>query len=782
MSRYDRKTSHFKWNTPYGWGGLILVMALGSAVVAPTLSWIFASEPPGRPGQPILLPAPSAKSSTPAPIVLPAGPAIPTPAIPGSPIVLPEAPPPLTVAAAPDFPSPDLPPLPTAPAVNIPNTVIAPPPPIVLVQGTTSSAPTVPATILPATNVPAPVKVEAPPLPLIEAVPAPRPEPVRVKTERPARVEPTASKRDMGSDAPPFTDLVQVGPVPKGVVPPIVPDPIKPEAGPAPRPLVGPGRLPLLADDPAGFGHTPTPSKRELEEYGKFIDSFIDPRNTLDLVLGRTRLMLLKQVPTKTQIADEEIASLNVINPKQVTLIGKKVGTTVLNLWFDDPADPKKEKILSFLVRVIPDPERRARLERVYKALEEEINETFPDSVIHVKLVGDKLVVSGQAHDIVEATQILRIVRANAPPEDIASIPVQNINLAVTPPDDGALPALRDFLTAGGPNVINLIRVPGQQQVMLRVTVAEVNRSAARSIGMNFALFNNNGTQVVANQTGNLGTAGGILGQGLGALTNNIPVSLDNGQITLAINALRTLNYARSLAEPNLVALNGQTATFQAGGQFPVPVIAAGGGFGGGGGGGNLQGVSFVPFGVLLNFTPFVTDKDRIRLNVGATVSTRDLATGANVGGSNVPGLNTRNFQSTVELREGQTLAIAGLIQNNLGAESTRIPFLGDVPILSRLLGFDKITAGEQELVILVTPELVSPLDPKEAPLLPGADIFEPGDLEFYVLGRLESRRSYDYRSPVRNDIHRMGAYRRCEQTHIFGPSGHSEYNLFQVP
>src|SRR5262249_23496343 len=152
-----------------------------------------------------------------------------------------------------------------------------------------------------------------------------------------------------------------------------------------------------------------------------------------------------------------------------------------------------------------------------------------------------------------------------------------------------------------------------------------------------------------------------------------------------------------------------------------------------------------------------VTDRDRIRLNVSATVSTRELSAAANVGGTNVPGLNTRTFTTTVELREGQTLGVAGLIQTNLGATASRVPLFGDLPIIGRAASFQQVTAGEQELVVLITPELVHPLDHHELPpMLPGADIYEPGDVEFYLLGRLESRRTYDYRSTVRTDIHRM--------------------------
>jgi pilus assembly protein CpaC len=138
-----------------------------------------------------------------------------------------------------------------------------------------------------------------------------------------------------------------------------------------------------------------------------------------------------------------------------------------------------------------------------------------------------------------------------------------------------------------------------------------------------------------------------------------------------------------------------------------------------------------------------------------------------------VPSLITRNFQTTVELREGQTLAVAGLIQNRLGANSNRVPFFGDLPLVGRLAAFDRIGTEEQELVILTTPELVHPMEPKCIPPLPGSDLFEPGDLEFYLCGRLESRRSYDYRSPVMPDMGRMVRYRHCEQLYIAGPHGH---------
>jgi pilus assembly protein CpaC len=506
------------------------------------------------------------------------------------------------------------------------------------------------------------------------------------------------------------------------------------------------------------------------------VERTVDPDNTLDLIQGRPRLLVLKQVPTRIQIADETIATYTLISNTEVSVVGNEVGTTILNMWFGEPGD-LQTTILSYLVRVIPDPEAKERLDRVYDALSDEINRAFPDSVVKLDLVGDKLVVSGEAKDTVEAAQILRIVSANAPggpgavEQTSAEIPIGSVDLNVVsiPDEFGNLPEqrLEDFLLRDiNRNVINLLRIPGEQQVMLRVTVAEVNRTAARSIGIDFSVFNDSGNLVASNLTGGLLTDGSVEGT-----EANLPVFIDNGQVILAIEALRDLNFARSLAEPNLTTMNGQPAQFRAGGEFPVPAAVTT--FGAVG-----QGVQFIPFGVQLRFVPFITDRDRIRLQLGAVVSTRDPSLGTNIGGAaiaggtSVSGLNSRNFSTTVELREGQTLAVAGLIQNNFGSTGRRVPFFGDLPFVGNFLGKNQTSGAEQELVILVTPELVAPLEACDTPLLPGSDVFEPSDCEFYLFGRLESRRSEDFRSSARTDYHRMKSYEDCEDIYIIGRQG----------
>jgi pilus assembly protein CpaC len=185
--------------------------------------------------------------------------------------------------------------------------------------------------------------------------------------------------------------------------------------------------------------------------------------------------------------------------------------------------------------------------------------------------------------------------------------------------------------------------------------------------------------------------------------------------------------------------------------------------------------VAFVPFGVQLSFTPFITDIDRIRLVINANVSSRDLSSGTNIGGSVVSGLTTRNFSTTVELRQGETLAVAGLIQNNIGADSTRVPFLGELPLVGPLTGLTRAEAGEQELVIFVTPDLVHPMHPKQVPPLPGMELVEPTDFEFYVLGRIESHNPVDFRTPVRSDLSRIKQFYELEQMYIAGPKGYTD-------
>ena len=580
-------------------------------------------------------------------------------------------------------------------------------------------------------------------------------------------------------------------------------------------------RLPTLGL-PLGVG-TPEPTPEIKKEYGQFVEREINPENTIQVVVGRAKVIVLRERPRRIYAPDETVAGFQVVTDQEFAVVGKKPGRTVLNLWFPDPRDPndpQKDRTLSYLVVVLPDIERaeldmlaeRKRLEgevrafeTALKVLEREIKEAFPDSAVQLSLVGEQVVVRGEAKDVVDAAQILRIVAEHSPTARRSKVAPTNVNATFVPSlipgrnvsavfspapgeEYGPGNAIRDLVqgTAGGginvplipgwgdeqaaveairailqgsPNMVNLLHVPGEQQVMLMVSVAEVNRDAARSVGINFSI--SKGAAMVGQFTG------GLISSFAGnpAALANLPVSIDNGQVLLAIEALRTLDLARSLAEPNLTTMNGRPATFHAGGSFPVPssVVLPGGA---------AQSVTYMPFGVDLRFTPYITDRNRVRLEISAEVSTRSTDTTQVSGGSVPSNLDTRRFNTTVELREGQTLAVAGLIQNNFGTTSQRVPFWGDLPILGRAGGLDKVTSAEQELVILVTPVLVHPLDMCNAPALPGNDIFEPGDVEFYLLGHLEGRRTEDYRASVRTDFCRQKRYCDCNDLYIIGPHG----------
>lgn len=533
---------------------------------------------------------------------------------------------------------------------------------------------------------------------------------------------------------------------------------------------------PVMSNVNMNLPERPQPTQLTKVKVDKYIERLLDPESTLDVISAQTRVLVLKRAPFRVQVGDEKVVSCTLSSSQELLLHGNEIGATVLNLWFGDKDDPSGQETLTYLVRVFPDPQAKERLEEAYKALENELNDYFQDTSIRLKVLGDKLVVSGRVRDYVQGQQVLRILRANMGGEERAA------KIDLLPAGGGGKggaggagggAGLEAFQAAGGPNIINLLEVAGEQQVMLRVIVAEVNRAAARSIGLNFSIRNQQGVTVFSNRASPLLGSGGAGLKGVGGLgfrsgaVANLYGTFDAGRVPFAMHALRTMQYAKSLAEPTLVTMNGTPANFLAGGQFPVPVISGLGAMGG------LQGVSYVPYGVQLNFTPFITDRDRIRLQVNASVSARDMDAGANIGGANVAGLNSRNVNTTVELRQGETLAVAGLIESNNGGMTNRVPLLGDLPFFGPLTGVTQHQASEKELVIFITPELARPIDPEQVVRLPGCEILDPNDLEFYVLGRIEGH-CHDYRSPIRTDSGRIRMYQEVEQANVFGPSGYT--------
>lgn len=536
---------------------------------------------------------------------------------------------------------------------------------------------------------------------------------------------------------------------------------------PLPELIETPSRLPFQHRLPEEL--LPQPMTAEAaRQRDRFVPQIIDPQQDLNLLVGHPRILLFAEWATRPEmrlyLPDENIARWDIISDTEIAIVGLQPGTTVLTIWFNDPTTDTGKRVMSFRLRVFEDPQFRETL----SDLERQLAELFPASYIRLSIVHDRLIVRGQAKDAIEAGQILTILAQTRRGErgrlgaSRVQETVTNLYIDQDRFEQEDLAATRrsvlDATAIAQAGIINLLEIPGEQQVTLRVTVAEVDREAVRSIG----------ADVEIGGSGNVSFVSLLLPEDFGTLTGG-NLSVTKPDFRLALNALREQNFARVLAEPNMVALNGQTATFFAGDRIPVPQATAG--FGAVG-----QGVGFEQVGVQLSFTPFITDRDRIRLQIAGAVSTLDASNQVNIGGSNVAAQDARAFRTTVELRDGETLAMAGLMTTTLKGNVTRVPFLGDLPIVGTLFSNRANTATEQELVVIITPELTHPLGRGCTLPLPGSDVFEPTDKEFFLGNRMESRRAQDFRSPVRTDCHRIRQFEKYGyDQYIIGPSGYSQ-------
>lgn len=261
--------------------------------------------------------------------------------------------------------------------------------------------------------------------------------------------------------------------------------------------------------------------------------------------------------------------------------------------------------------------------------------------------------------------------------------------------------------------VSNLMVVGGTQQVMLKVRFAEMNRSVTKALGSNVAVAGENVT---------LSAGGGVT-----TPTGQLGLNFDLGSLafSVAIEALESKGMVRTLAEPNLTTLSGQEATFLAGGEFPVPGESNSGGLT----------VSYRPFGVQLNFTPVVVDQDIINLTINAAVSQLDEANGfTQFDGTVIPAFRQRSTTTTVEMRDGQSFAIAGLLQDDFSNSAAQIPWIGDLPVIGSLFRSANFQRDQTELVIIVTPHLVTPVS-GEALALPTDRVRLPTERDLFLRG-----------------------------------------------
>ena len=404
---------------------------------------------------------------------------------------------------------------------------------------------------------------------------------------------------------------------------------------------------------------------------------------------------------TRADVINRAIADVQVVSPRRMLVTGNSFGTTTVVLTGGD-----KQYVFEVTVE----------LDLV--AFQDSIKRIDPQSDARATSVRGNVLLVGSVSSADRARRIVELAELFVP---------------------------RNAEGAPTTRIQNHLEVAGEQQVMLRCVVAEVSRAATRELGINGFLAGENFKDAfVVNQLGginpiNIGAAASSL------VTENLPFFTDENGIVLTRTPTLSLGFPRVqtqlflkamadnqllsvLAEPNLVAISGETATFLAGGEFPIPVPQ-----------GNQQvTIEFREFGVRLNFTPIVRGNQLIRLRVAPEVSELDFTTAVQIEGFVVPGLTSRATETTVELGSGQTIAIAGLLNEQSRGLASRIPGAGDIPVLGALFRSVNYRSALTEMIVLVTPEIVAPLDAHQKVRLPGEDIDRPNDWELYVKGEVE--------------------------------------------
>jgi len=451
----------------------------------------------------------------------------------------------------------------------------------------------------------------------------------------------------------------------------------------------------------------------------------------LSVPLNQSRIVKFNRAVGRVSVANPELVDILVIDTRSIYLVGKRLGTTNAIVW-----DRAKRPLETIGLQVTHD----------LTALKQKLHRFLPGEMINVASAQGSIVLSGEV---------------SSPQKMGAALDLAKTYIADDQPGSGK--------EDKDSRVLNLLQIGGAQQVMLEVKVAEISRSLVRKLDINFTAFSSKSNWRLGAFNGGSAFPDAIIrepglgdvripqfafpGQGVWgpAVTEVAPTdgSIENTGaflqflsgdflLEMVIDAAKNRGLAKVLAEPNLTTLSGQEAKFISGGEFPIPVPQADGGIT----------VKFKEYGVGLVFIPVVLDSGLVSLKVNVSVSELADDNGLRLGFAEelastryfIPALTKRAANATVEVPSGQTIAIAGLINENLRENLRKFPGLGDIPILGNLFRSQEFVKGQTELVIFVTPRLAKPFDPELAKL-PTDDFVEPDDTEFYLLGKMEGRR-----------------------------------------
>lgn len=449
----------------------------------------------------------------------------------------------------------------------------------------------------------------------------------------------------------------------------------------------------------------------------------------------KSRTLQLRIPFASAVVGSPDIADVMPMSDHVLYVQGKKIGTTNVALF-----DNEKKLISVIDLEVTID----------IQEIRDKIRAGTESPAIQVSARNEQVFLSGEARNAVDAQRAVEIAKAMV-------MPVTPDGKTLTDPEK-----LDKY-------VVNLMHVAATQQVMLRVRFVEVDRSAERDLGVNW-FYSRNGVRGI--NTGNGGspssltqagpiwnsTAGSTLGgtatpggvplfQTIGTFasaTAGAPFgvglfNLVKGGISadVLISALEEKGLARKLAEPDLVALSGDKASFLAGGSYPVPSVQSSSGTV------PVITTQYQPYGVELNFIPTVAANGIINLQLEPKVSELDYANGVSISGTIIPGLTVRQARTTIELRDGQSFAIAGLLQSDSLRDISQLPWIGSVPVLGMLARSSSYSQKESDLVVIVTPHLVAPAVPGQKLATPFDKDLPANDVDFFVMGKPDVRKQY---------------------------------------
>ncbi|OYQ25649.1 hypothetical protein CHU93_13005 [Sandarakinorhabdus cyanobacteriorum] len=401
---------------------------------------------------------------------------------------------------------------------------------------------------------------------------------------------------------------------------------------------------------------------------------------SLNLPINKSQTLRVPRPFARLAIGNADIADVSAVTTSVAYLLGKQIGTTNLTLY-----DKAGGVIAVVDVTVSPDA----------MGLKQKLAEILPTENLGVQVANDTLILSGTASSAAALQRAASIAEAYAPRK-----------------------------------VMNMAGVGTAQQILLEVRFAEMQRGTVKALGINSVAFGGPARGTLTPE--GVVTEGGTISTPGAGISGTFGAALRFPGLNVSFQALESKGLIRTLAQPNIIALSGETANFLAGGEFPVPTGVAVNG---------QVSIEFKQFGVALAFTPTLLEDGLINLLVAPEVSSLDPTAGIDLNGLRIPGLKVRRARTTLELRDGQTFALAGLIQNDFRDTINAVPLLGRLPILGALFRSSGFNRQETELVILVTPRIVRPVAADSGALaLPTDQVDEPSDTDFFLLGNSERR------------------------------------------